>query len=412
MLPEVDELRRQADAALRARAARVIPGGMYGHQSAAKLPSPQFVARAQGSRVWDVDGNEYIDLMSAYGPVVLGHRHPRVEEAAWRQAREADCLNAPSPRMVELAEALTEAVSYANWAIFAKNGTDATTLCVTIARAATGRRKVLIARGSYHGAAAWCTPGSAGVIADDKRHVIPFEYNDERSLAAALEAAGGDLAAIVITPIRHDLGMDLESPAPSFAAAVRHHCDQRDALLILDEVRAGYRLSYGSSWDYLGVEPDLSAWSKALANGYPLAAVLGGDRVRDAAAEVYTTGSFWFAAVPMAAAIATREALIEEMAIEQMDAAGTRLCAGLRDQARSYDLEVTVSGPPQMPFMTFAGDSDGQLAYLFAQIALEKGVWLHPYHNWFMSAALTEGEIDSALTVTDQAFEAVARSTH
>ena len=151
---------RENDRNLRARALAVIPGGMYGHLNVRLLPPeyPQFMASGQGARVIDVDGREFVDLMCSWGPVILGHRHPVVEEAAARQASLGDCLNGPSPRMVELAERLVSVVEHAQWVMFQKNGTDATTLCCTIARAQTGARKVLVAKGAYHGAAPWCTP--------------------------------------------------------------------------------------------------------------------------------------------------------------------------------------------------------------------------------------------------------------
>jgi glutamate-1-semialdehyde 2,1-aminomutase len=147
------------DQRLRERAQAVIPGGMYGHQSTALLPAayPQFMRGGRGARIWDVDGNEYVDLMCSYGPVVLGHKHPRVEKAVAAQAALADCQNAPGPVMVDLAELLVRTVRHADWAMFAKNGTDATTMCCTIARARTGRSKVLVASGAYHGSAPWCT---------------------------------------------------------------------------------------------------------------------------------------------------------------------------------------------------------------------------------------------------------------
>src|SRR5215472_3143989 len=265
------------DAALRARAAAVIPGGMYGHQSAAGLPPgfPQFMAHGNGARVWDVDGNEYVDLMCSYGPVILGHHHPRVDAAARAQQLAADCQNAPSPRMVELAEALTSTVAHADWAMFAKNGTDATTLALMIARAATGRRKILAARGSYHGAAPWCTPRPGGTTAEDRAHLRYFTYNDLASAHEAAQAAGGDLAGVIVTPFRHDIGLDQELADPEFARGLRALCDRAGAALILDDVRCGFRLHLGGSWEPLGVAPDLSAWSKAIANGYALAAVLG-----------------------------------------------------------------------------------------------------------------------------------------
>src|SRR6201982_2021718 len=149
-----------ADKRLRERARAVIPGGVYGHQSTALLPGayPQFMRGGCGARVWDVDGNEYVDLMCSYGPVVLGHRHPAVEAAAARQAASGDCMNAPGPVMVDLAELLTQTVRHADWAILAKNGTDATTMCCTIARAQTGRSKILVGTGAYPGRAPPTTP--------------------------------------------------------------------------------------------------------------------------------------------------------------------------------------------------------------------------------------------------------------
>ena len=143
-----------ADAMLRARAQLVVPGGMWGHLNAARLPEgyPQFFASAEGCRVRDVDGREYIDFMCSWGPILLGHRHPEVQAAADAQAAKGDCFNGPGEVMVELAEDLVAMLPHADWAMFQKNGGDATTCCETIARAGTGRRKVLVARGSYHGA--------------------------------------------------------------------------------------------------------------------------------------------------------------------------------------------------------------------------------------------------------------------
>ena len=156
---------QSADAMLRARARLVVPGGMWGHLNAARLPEgyPQFFASAEGCRVRDVDGREYIDFMCSWGPILLGHRHPEVQAAAEAQAVKGDCFNGPGEVMVELAEDLVAMLPHADWAMFQKNGGDATTSCVTIARAGTGRRKVLVARGSYHGALPWCSPSVAGV---------------------------------------------------------------------------------------------------------------------------------------------------------------------------------------------------------------------------------------------------------
>jgi len=404
-----DSRPRAADASLRRRAAAVIPGGMYGHQSAGPLPPeyPQFLRAGLGARIWDVDGNEYVDLMCSYGPVVLGHRHPAVEAAVRSQAALADCQNGPGSVLVELAELLVATVRHAGWAMFAKNGTDATTMCCTIARAHTGRRRILVARGAYHGAAPWCTPRLAGVTPEDRANLGYYTYNDLASVRAAVAAAGADLAGIVVSPFRHDAGFDQEPVDPEFARGVRSICTQAGAALILDDVRCGFRLHLGSSWEPIGVLPDLSAWSKAIANGYPLAAVLGSDPFRDAAASIFVTGSFWFSAVAMAAAVATIGALREENAIAAMERAGTALGTGIRAQAAERGLEVRYTGPAAMPYLTFAGDRDHSLASTFAAAAVRAGVYLHPRHNWFVSAALTDADIAQALAGTDAGFAAV-----
>jgi len=389
---------------------------MYGHQNAAALPAefPQFLERGQGCRVWDVDGREYLDFVSSFGPIVLGHAHPRVEAAAERQRALGDCQNGPSPRMVELAERLVALLPHADWAMFAKNGTDATTLALSIARAATGRAKVLVARGAYHGSAPWCTPRPAGTTPEDRAHLLPFTYNDLASVEAAADQAGRDLAAVLVSPFRHDARHDQALVDPAFARGVRALCDRRGAALVLDDVRAGFRLDLRGSWEPLGVRPDLSAFSKALANGYALAALVGRDALRDAATRVFATGSFWFAAVPMAAALATLDALEAERAIDVMVRAGTLLREGLARQARAHGLRITQSGPVQMPFLTFAADggSDGapgsfERANVFTGAAARRGVWLHPWHNWFLSAAHTEDDVRLALDRTDEAFAAV-----
>jgi glutamate-1-semialdehyde 2,1-aminomutase len=401
---------RTVDQALRARAARVIPGGMYGHQSVAGLSTyPQFFSSAEGALIRDVDGNTYVDLMCSYGPIILGHHDPRVEAAAATQRALADCQNAPSERAVELAELLVETVADADWAIFAKNGTDATTACLTIARAATGRSVVLAAAGSYHGAAPWCTPRLDGVLPTDRVAMRYFEYNDVASLQRAADEAGADLAAVIITPFKHIEGLDQQLVDPGFARAMRALCDQRGALLIVDDVRAGLRLGVGGSWEEIGVAADLSAWSKALGNGYPIAAVTGREALRDPAGRVFLTGSFWFSAVSMAASIATLTALRDGAPLAAMRRAGRLLREGIVAQAQSHDLTIHYTGPDVMPYLTFAADTDHERISAFAEQALSHGVYLHPRHNWFLSAAHTDDLVGRALDATDQAFAHVRR---
>jgi glutamate-1-semialdehyde 2,1-aminomutase len=410
-MARADERTRTADGTLRERARAVIPGGMYGHQAAGSLPPeyPQFMRGGRGARVWDVDGNSYVDLMCSYGPVVLGHRHPEVEAAAAAQAELGDCQNGPAPVMVDLAELLVATVRHADWAMFAKNGTDATTMCCTIARAQTGRRRILVARGAYHGAAPWCTPRPDGTTTADRANLGYFRYNDLPSVHAAAAEAGDDLAGILASPFRHDAGYDQEMVDPAFARGLRELCDATGAALILDDVRAGFRLHLGSSWEPIGVKPDLSAWSKAIANGHPLAAVLGGDAFRDGASRVFVTGSFWFSAVAMAAAVATVRALRAENAVAAMHRRGTQISGGILGQAAAWGFEVNYTGPVQMPYLSFPGDRGHALVSEFCAEAVRRGAFIHPRHNWFVSAAMTDEDVATVLAATDEAFGALRK---
>jgi glutamate-1-semialdehyde 2,1-aminomutase len=398
--------------ALFARALRVVPGGIYGHQSPAMLVAgayPSFFARGEGAYVWDVDGNRYVDLMCSYGPIVLGHRHAKVDEAARRQSDHGNCFNGPGAAWVELAERLVALTPWANWSVFAKNGSDVCTWATQVARAATGRRKVLAAKGAYHGTHAWCTPLPAGTTAEDRAHVVTYRYNDLDSVDAALAAHEGDVAAIIVSAFRHDAFHDQEMPAPGFLPGLRAHCDRLGAVLILDDVRAGFRLHLGGSGERVGIAPDLTCYCKALGNGYPIAACLGRDSLREAAARVFFTGSYWTSAVPMAAALACLDELEASGAVEHMAKIGSALRAGIERQAATHAQEIRYTGPPAIPFLTFTADHGSfERSRVFAAACASHGVYLHPHHNWFLSAALTDVDVARVLEVTDEAFRAVA----
>jgi glutamate-1-semialdehyde 2,1-aminomutase len=398
------------DMQLRRRAQAVIPGGMWGHQHVQRLPEgyPQYFTRGEGCRTWDANGRAYIDYLCAWGPMILGYNDPDVEEAAARQRLEGDGLNGPTPLLVDLAELMVETVPHADWALFSKNGTDATTACVTIARAGTGRRKILVARGAYHGAIPWCSPSVAGVTEEDRAHLVTYDYNDVASLEAAVDEAGADLAGIIVSAFKHDLGKEHVLPTREFAARARELATRADAALIVDDVRAGFRLDLGGSWELVGVRPDLSAWSKAIANGHALAAVTGSDRFRQAATQIFTTGSFWTAGVSMAASIATIHKLRDTGAVSHMQAMGQRLRDGLQGQADKLGFRLRQSGPAQMPVLLFEGDDDRRIGNRFCLEALERGVYFHPTHTMFLSAAHTGAIIDETLEITAEALRATA----
>ena len=395
-----------------ARAARYIPNGIYGHQTPALLVPgsyPYFFERGQGAHVWDVDGNEYIDYICSYGPIVLGHCHPKVEEAALAQMRKGNCFNGPGAVWVDLAEHLVNMTPCADWTVFAKNGSDVCTWALEVARQHTGRPKIVMAQGAYHGTHAWCTPMPAGTTSEDKSNVLTFAYNDLADLRRVVEPHDRQVAAVILTPFRHDTFRDEELPVEGFHHGVRQLCDEKGMVFILDDVRAGFRLHLGGSGEYFGIRPDLSCYSKAMANGYALAAAVGRESLRPAAEAVFFTGSFFSSTVPMAAALACLKELQAIGAPEQMRHVGTMLCRGLEEQARSHGLQITMSGPPAIPFMTFTNDGGFERNRIFGAACAARGVYVHPHHNWFLSAAHTEADIRRTLDVTDQAFAEVKK---
>jgi len=397
------------DRALRERAEAVIPGGMYGHQSVRLLPDdyPQFFSRGKGARLWDADGHELLDFMCAYGPNLMGYGDELIDAAFIRQLELGDTLTGPTGLIVELAEAMTAMVAHADWAIFCKNGADATLMALMVARAHTRRKTVVLAKGAYHGAAPWCALGPAGTTPEDKANRILCDYNDVASLEAAAAAAGDDLAAIFAAPLKHDAFVDQVLPNAAYARRARELCDAAGALLVVDDVRAGLRIARDCSWSAVGVAPDLSTWGKCIANGHPISALLGADKARRAAASVFTTGSFWYQAAPMAAALATLERVRETPYLEHIQALGAQLREGLAGLAATHGFSLRQTGPTTMPLFLFEEDPDLRQGFCWSSEMLKRGVYVHPWHNMFLCAAMTAADIDQALEAADGAFKAL-----
>jgi glutamate-1-semialdehyde 2,1-aminomutase len=389
------------------RAQAVIPMGMYGHQSVMLLPDdyPQFFQRAEGAYLWDVDGNRYVDFMCGYGPNLFGYGADAIDAAYYERMRAGDTMTGPGEAMVELAEAMVAQVSHADWAMFCKNGTDATTMAMMVARNHTGRKTIVLARGAYHGAAPWCTPLKKGVTPSDRANQIFYDYNDVESLEAAVREAGDDLAAIFASPIKHDTFIDQESPTVEYARRARELCDERGALLIVDDVRAGFRLARDCSWSLVGVKPDLSSWGKAIANGHPISALLGADVCRMAAGTIYVTGSYWFSTAPMAASLATLKLIRETDYLERTQALGQRLRSGLNEVAGRHGFALRQTGPAEMPLIMVDDDPTLAKGYFWNQALIKRGVYFHPWHNMFICAAMTEADIDFSLEGADDAFK-------
>ncbi len=404
-----------ADQELRHRANAVMPAGVYGHLSVSRRSprTPQFISRADGTYITDVDGNRYIDFMCGFGTNLLGYAHPDIDQAYVEQLAKIDTATGPSPLSVELAEAYTKQIAHADWVMFCKNGSDATSTALLATRAHRGRSKVLMAQGAYHGASTWSTPGPAGTLPAEREHFIPFRFNDIESLDAAVQQAGDDLAGIFASPFRHDLGVAQELPTAEFATAVRQACDQQEALLVLDDVRAGFRLARESSWHHLGVEPDISCWGKSLANGHSLSATMGNDRAREAAAKIFVTGSFWHAAAPMAAGLETLRIIANTNYLEHMTALGEQLRTGLDQAASDAGIALSQTGPVQMPLVMINkddGSTDTRTTHDFVDHMLDQGIYFHPNHNMFLNAAMTPDDISATIVAARHALEEVSNS--
>ena len=394
------------DSIWRERAKAVLPNGMYGHLSTRMLPEayPQFFSRAEGAMMWDVDGVGYIDYMCAFGPNLFGYGDREIDDAYVAQMRRGDTLTGPSTLLVQLAEAMVAQVSHADWALFCKNGTDATTTAVMAARAATGKATILRARGSYHGTSPWCAPVEAGTTEADRSSQLWFDYNDVESLKAAAAQAGDDLAAIIATPVNQNTFLQQALPTADYAKAARQICDAAGAMLITDEVRSGFRVSRDGLWDELGAPPDLSAWGKAIANGHCLSALLGNARARPGVETIFVTGSYWFSAAPMAASLVVMSRIRDGAYLDQINHIGGALRAGLDDLAARHGIGFQQSGPVTMPLMTFTDDPDFRAGFHWCAEMLKQGVYMHPWHNMFINTAMTEAHVETTLKAADKAF--------
>jgi len=401
--------------ALFERAGKVIPCGVYGHFSPAPCVPvsayPFFASRAEGSKFWDVDGNEFIDYMCAFGPMVLGYRNRIVDEAYQAQMKIADSASIASPVMVELAEYLVDLVPIADWAFFAKNGADVTNYAVMTARSATGRKKLIAISGGYHGSSPWMQAvGHHGVIEDDHSNVIRIPWNDIPALERAIGENPGEIAAFIATPYHHPVFADSEMPEEGYWSKVEALLKKNGIVNIVDDVRCGFRLDMRGSNEYFGFKPDLICFCKALANSYPISALCGTDALRTAAARVFHTGSYWFCAGPMAAAIACLKEMKRIDAPNIMLKKGQKLLDGMVAIAEGYGYHLKVTGPPSMPYLRTTDDPSLMFHQNLCGECTRRGAYFTSHHNWFLSTAHTEQDIQKTWDIFDDAFKAMKKN--
>ena len=407
------------------RALRVIPSGIYGHQGPAEgcfvpvTAFPFFSDRARGTYFWDVDGNRFIDYMCAYGPNVLGYNDPDVDEAAAKQREKGDCVTAPGSMMIDFAELLVDTVASADWAFFAKNGGDATTLAVLTARAHTRRKKIVFFKGYYHGVAPWTQKiDYPGILEEDVANNIYAPWNDYERLARVFEENKGEIAAVISQPYLHGNFADNELPAEGFWQKVRRLCTDTETVLIIDDVRAGFRLDLAGSDHFFGFQADLICFCKALANGYNVSALCGRDFLKNTVSGLTYTGSYWLSAVPFAAGIACIEKLKRLDLPRLLHEKGLKLREGLIATARKHGYDLRVTGMPALFYLRLAdpgGDrGDGKketpalmLHQRWIAEMVKRGIYVTNHHNHFLNYALGDDDINTTLAVADEAFAAL-----
>ncbi len=392
------------------RAKRVIPKGVHGHYGYAVTDeAPVFFERSDGAHFTDVDGNDYIDWMCAYGPMILGYNHPAVDRAAAEQMAAGNTVSLAAPVMVDLAERLVDLVEGVDWALFGKNGADATSLAVMVARAATGRRLVIKVDGGYHGSAPWMqTPGNSGTVLGDHDLVVSVPWNDPAAIQRAIDEHPDDVACFISSPYHHPAFADNDLPADGYWAEVESICRRNGVALIVDDVRAGFRLNLAGSHVAYGFQPDLVCFGKALGNGHPIAALTGTDAMAQAASDTFFTGTQFFNAAPMAAALATIDELEKIDAANRITDLGRQLNAGLADVAASHGYDLVITGIPGMPYYRNGGDGGFARHARWVAECVKRGAYLLSYHNNFVSTAHTEGDIERTCEIADQAFAALA----
>ncbi|MDR2403495.1 MAG: aminotransferase class III-fold pyridoxal phosphate-dependent enzyme [Spirochaetaceae bacterium] len=398
------------------RALRVIPSGIYGHQGPAEgcfVPVeafPFFSERAKGSYFWDVDGNRFIDYMCAYGPNVLGYNDEDVDEAAAKQRALGDCITTPSTRMIDFAELLVDTVASADWAFFAKNGGDVTTLAVIAARAHTHRKKIVFFKGYYHGVTQWTQKVDyPGILEEDVLNNIYVPWNDYEKLAEVFEENRGEIAALISQPYLHGNFMDNQLPGEGFWQKVRKLCTDTGTVLIIDDVRAGFRLDLAGSDHFFGFEADLICFCKALANGYNVSALCGKEFLRNTLSSVTFTGSYWLSAVPFAAGIACIEKMKRLNLPALLQEKGKVLTEGLVATAKKHGYDLHASGMPALFYLRIANDDLGGTPSLMLHqrwIAemVKRGIYLTNHHNHFLNYALSDEDIKTTIEIADEAF--------
>lgn len=407
-MPQAVSFQRSHSLFLAAR--ELIPGGV--HVGGAPLlepgTSPIYFERGKGCRTWDVDGNEYIDYILAYGAILLGYANEEINEAAMEQVAKGQLLSLNHPMHQRFIEAVLQRFPAADMAYFMKTGSEATTAAMRIARRFTGRRSIV--RCGFHGWHDWCFPDTDSVPAGLEDQVIALRDITPEGLSALLAQHPGEVAAVILAP---EMVLPLARDSIQGMIDAAH---ENGALFVLDEIKTGFRSPRGAIQNFLGLKPDMTTLSKALGNGWPVSAVIGRREVMEAGQGIHLSATYHGETTGMAAALANLDFIDREGVQEHVWYLGEQLIEGLNVivgrhgvPARAYPEPI-----PSMPFLAFTHESEAvneQLRKNFYGEMFKRGILLHPRHLWYTCYAHTTADIDRTLAAADEAMElALART--
>ncbi|WP_373500022.1 glutamate-1-semialdehyde 2,1-aminomutase [Desulfococcus sp.] len=412
-------------------AKHLIPGGVNSPVRACKSVgcSPLFIERAQGSRIFDVDGNSYIDYVGSWGPMILGHRHPEVIKLIEFELTQGTSFGAPTVLEVRLAEMVRDAVPSIDMVRMVNSGTEATMSAIRLARAFTGRDAIVKFDGCYHGhadallveagsgVATLGIPGSPGVPQSFVAHTISLPYNDIEAFTALMEARGDEIACVIVEPVAGNMGC--VPPAEGFLEALRKETETHGTVLIFDEVMTGFRVAYGGAQALYGITPDLTCLAKIIGGGLPVGAYGGRREIMEKVAPLgpmYQAGTLSGNPLAMAAGVATLKQLQEPGVYEALERNSSRLAIGLQGAATVLGLPVTFTRVGSMLGMFFtegpvtnfaeARKSDLKMFAAYYNAMLDRGIYLAPsqFEAAFVSTAHSQEDIDETVRAAAEAL--------
>lgn len=429
-------LRNQKSSEAFARARKRIPGGVNSPARAfgAVGGEPLFIERGEGAYLFDIDGHQYIDYVGSWGPLILGHRHPKVVAALREALERGTSFGAPTEAETQLAELVIEAVPSIEMVRFVNSGTEATMSAIRLARAYTGRDVIIKFAGNYHGhvdsllvaagssAATLAVPNSPGVTEGTARDTLVLEYNDVAGLEEAFGRMADRIAGVIVEPVAGNMGC--VPPSPEFLQALRRLTQAHGSLLIFDEVMTGFRVAYGGAQQLYGVMPDLTTLGKIIGGGLPVGAYGGRAEIMEhvlPSGKVFQAGTLSGNPLAMAAGIATLTTLRETNPYEALESSSQRLASGLLDAARQAGLPASVNQVGSMLTLFFhpgpvnnwsdASKADTRRFAQFFWEMIKRGVYLpcSQFEAMFVSTCHTERELDQTIQAAHQACLRVAQ---